>query len=88
MRVGYNIKNKFFVYILHSTKFDKYYVGSTANLSKRVEHHNSLKARWTKRYQPWILVFSEMFEDRSKAMTKEREIKRSKNISRYVGKVE
>ena len=75
---------KFFVYILFSEKFNKYYAGSTKDLLKRVEHHNSERARWTKKYQPWKLVYSEEFTNRGDAMKKEREIKRSKNISRYI----
>ena len=78
------MEGKFFVYVLFSEKFNKYYVGSTKDLLKRIEHHNSSKARWTRKYQPWRLVHSEEFESRGSAIIREREIKMSKNISRYV----
>ncbi|MFP4042588.1 MAG: GIY-YIG nuclease family protein [Bacteroidales bacterium] len=31
----------FFVYILYSENFDKYYVGHTNNIERRLQEHNS-----------------------------------------------
>ena len=44
-----------FVYILFSPKLDKYYVGSTTDLSRRLEEHNRGKERFTKTGIPWSL---------------------------------
>ncbi|RLD36252.1 MAG: hypothetical protein DRI74_09440 [Bacteroidetes bacterium] len=32
---------KFYFYILHSQKLNKYYIGSTQNLEERLRKHNS-----------------------------------------------
>jgi predicted GIY-YIG superfamily endonuclease len=51
----------FSVYILKSKVADVYYIGSTKDVHKRIEVHNSPKAGWTKRYQPWGLEYYEEF---------------------------
>jgi putative endonuclease len=77
-------QRKFFVYILYSEKHDKCYVGSTSDLQKRFEHHNSNRARWTKKYRPWLLKYSEEFHSRSEARMREASLKASKNIKRFL----
>jgi putative endonuclease len=77
-------KVAFYVYILKSQKFDKYYIGQTANLTERVEYHNSSKARWTKRFQPWVLKHFEEFNTRSEVMIKEKYLKSLKKIEWYL----
>jgi len=74
----------FSVYILRSEKFDKYYIGQTKDLKARIELHNSSRAKWTKRYQPWVLVHFEEFETRSVAMKREKELKSLKDIRRHL----
>jgi putative endonuclease len=56
---------KFKVYILKSIAFGRFYIGSTSDLEKRIEFHNSKRARWTKRYQPWVLIHFEEYETRA-----------------------
>ncbi|MEO8167096.1 MAG: GIY-YIG nuclease family protein, partial [bacterium] len=46
----------YFVYVLKSKLCERYYVGSTENLEKRMDVHDGPRAGWTKRYQPWELV--------------------------------
>jgi len=75
---------KFYIYILESKLNKHYYVGSTEDIDKRLEYHNSPKARWTKRFQPWVLIHSEEFETRSEAILRERQIKSYKNTSRFL----
>ncbi|MEE4312105.1 MAG: GIY-YIG nuclease family protein [candidate division KSB1 bacterium] len=68
----------FYVYIIESEE-GKYYTGSTNDISKRIEQHNSNKFRcWTNRYSNWTLVYSESFETRSEAIKRENEIKKMK----------
>jgi putative endonuclease len=63
----------FIVYILHSSKYDKTYVGYTGNLEQRLKHHNELGNKgWTIKYRPWELVYKEEFEEKSEAMKRER----------------
>ncbi|TKS56921.1 GIY-YIG nuclease family protein [Mesohalobacter halotolerans] len=46
----------FYVYILFSEKFDKYYVGSSQNPWKRLQIHNtSTFNTFTSKYRPWVL---------------------------------
>ena len=81
------LEMSFKVYILESKKFEKYYIGSTKDLEKRLEFHNSSRARWTKRYQPWVLKYYEEFGDRTDAVKRERFLKSLKNTKRFLGSV-
>ena len=69
----------FFIYIIYSEKRDKYYIGYTANLRTRVEKHNLGATRSTRSGIPWILVYSEEFENKSDAMKRELAIKKKKS---------
>jgi putative endonuclease len=62
----------FYVYVLHSEKFNKYYTGFTKNVEQRLKEHNSGKSKYTKSYKPWKLVFAEECETRIKARQKEK----------------
>jgi putative endonuclease len=72
----------FHVYILRSEIVEKYYIGSTSDLEKRIKLHNSPRARWTKKYQPWVLIYSEEFISRSEAMKREKYLKSLKGIEK------
>ncbi|NOX16946.1 MAG: GIY-YIG nuclease family protein [Chlorobi bacterium] len=77
----------FSAYILKSEKADVYYIGSTEDVLKRLEVHNSPKARWTKKYQPWVLEYHEEFETRSEAVKRERFLKSLKGVKRKLDKI-
>jgi len=68
----------YWVYILQSAS-GRYYVGSTGNLERRVEQHNTHKypgSEYTKRAGgPWELVYSEVYETRKEALKREKQIK-------------
>ncbi len=70
-------------YILYSKRVDKYYVGVTENLCKRLERHNQGWGRFTKMGIPWEVVYYETFNSKSEAMKREREIK-SKKSRKYI----
>jgi putative endonuclease len=57
----------YYLYILYSQSVDKYYIGSTGNLSDRLERHNSGRSKYTKSGLPWELKYSEEYETRSDA---------------------
>ena len=57
----------YFVYILRSKKSERYYIGHTSNIVKRLKGHNSGKVKSTKAYAPWEVVYSEQFGSKSKA---------------------
>jgi putative endonuclease len=66
-------------YILFSTKLDKYYVGSTPDLERRVHDHNRGKGKFTRTGMPWQLVYAEPFEELGLARKRELEIKKKKS---------
>ncbi len=75
---------KFTVYILHSLLADKYYVGHTDNLERRLSEHNSGKTRYTSQTgSDWEVKYTEEFSSRSDAMKREKEIK-SRKSRRYI----
>jgi len=72
----------FYVYILFSYKSDRFYIGHTTDVYKRLEEHNNpLKnSRYTSKHLPWVLVLSFMIsESRGEAMLVEKFIKNQKS---------
>jgi putative endonuclease len=72
----------FWVYILKSQVRDRYYIGSSEDVERRVREHNGSRARWTGRYQPWELLHKEEFDTRGEAVKREHFLKRCKGIGR------
>ena len=68
----------FYVYIIQSQKTGKYYTGMTSDLLNRIKHHNSGANRSTKGKGPWVVVYSEKFEDKKLAWYREKQIKKYK----------
>jgi len=67
------------VYILYSEKYSKTYIGYTSNLLQRFKSHNSLGLKgWTIKFRPWRVIYCEYFSDKSKAITREAELKSGK----------
>ncbi len=52
-----------------------YYYGSTENIEKRLQEHNSGFGKYTSKYAPWELVYFECFETRSEAVKREKYFK-------------
>ena len=68
-------ENEFFVYILFSNTFGKYYVGMTNDLNRRLNQHNSNQVNSTKAFSPWTIFHSESFETRIEAREREKYLK-------------
>ena len=69
----------FTVYILYSRQFDKIYVGYTSNLESRLNAHNHPKnTGWTKRFQPWEVIYTEIYDEKEKAAEREKQLKSSR----------
>jgi len=66
-------------YILYSSKLDKYYVGSTTDMPRRLEDHNRGKEKFTRTGCPWILVYTEVFIELLDARRRELYIKKQKS---------
>ncbi|WP_115124456.1 GIY-YIG nuclease family protein [Marinirhabdus gelatinilytica] len=79
----------YFTHILYSKKLNKYYVGYTQQLSKRLDNHNWKHKGFTGRANDWVLVYKEQFAKKSEALSRERQIKRWKSrkmIEKLIGK--
>jgi putative endonuclease len=77
----------YYVYILYSASADKYYIGSTSDVSARLQDHNhgtrpnQLK-KFTAKHRPWELKLAiAAGATRSEAVRMERFIKRKKSRS-------
>lgn len=72
-----------FVYILYSSSLEKYYVGSTHDVDKRLQQHNSGKGKFTSKGIPWILITTFESSSRTDAVRLELKIKK-RGIKRYL----
>ena len=69
----------FYVYILYSKSLDRYYVGHSEDLNKRLASHLAGISPYTSVAKDWQLVFKEELNSRSEAIRRENEIKRKKS---------
>ncbi|HLN20989.1 MAG TPA: GIY-YIG nuclease family protein [Bacteroidales bacterium] len=69
----------FVLYILYSEKLDRYYVGYTNDLDRRLSEHNRIKGKYTDIGIPWILMYSEDYSDKKSAIGREKFIKSRKS---------
>ncbi len=79
----------YYVYILYSKKFDKYYYGQTQDLETRIIKHNSGHEKSTSRFVPWEIHAFKEFNTRSDAMKIEKTLKNQKSrlrVSDYISK--
>jgi len=70
------------VYILWSEHIQRYYIGVTENLERRVREHNQGISKYTKRGVPWELVWSTQKANKSEAVLLERKLKNLKSGKR------
>jgi putative endonuclease len=73
------MKDKYFMYILHSQSYDRYYVGMTSDLEERLILHNGNHIGYTGKYSDWRIVYSEEFAIKSEAYARERAVKKWKS---------
>ncbi|MEP6465711.1 MAG: GIY-YIG nuclease family protein [Parafilimonas sp.] len=69
----------FCCYILYSSRLNKYYIGSTSDVERRLEEHNRGKEKFTKTGLPWVLMYKEEFADLKLARQREYYIKKMKS---------
>ncbi len=65
----------FNVYIIQSDISGKYYIGCTDNLERRLHEHNKGLSKYTKNQRPWVLRYSEEYDNLSIARAREKQIK-------------
>ena len=69
----------FYIYIIYSKSFDRYYVGSCQNIEQRIDDHLNSRSKYTKIAKDWELKYSESFETRSESYQREMQIKKMKS---------
>ncbi|MCK6542938.1 GIY-YIG nuclease family protein, partial [bacterium] len=74
---------KFTVYILYSKSRQRYYVGQTQNLERRLDEHNNGLSLSTRNGAPWVIVYQLACDTRSDAMRIEKQIKKH-GAARYI----
>ncbi|MFZ1976737.1 MAG: GIY-YIG nuclease family protein [Bacteroidota bacterium] len=70
---------EYFVYILYSKILDRFYIGTTNNIERRLAQHNRPHKGYTNSGQPWILLYSEQFVSKKDALIRELYIKKKKS---------
>ena len=84
----------FFVYIIYSIEFDKYYIGQTQNFQERILRHNSGYEKATSPYLPWVVKCIIEKATRSEAIILEKKLKNLNRqrllmfIEKYAGRDE
>ncbi len=64
----------YFVYVLRNPE-GRLYIGSTADLERRLFEHQHGLAHWTSSRGPWQLLYREELPSRSEAMQREKALK-------------
>lgn len=70
-----DISLMWYVYVIQSAKSNYWYTGSTNNLRKRFNQHNTGKSTYTKSRGPWKLIYYEASLNEQDARSRELYIK-------------
>lgn len=70
----------YYTYVISNKFSQKFYIGQTNNLKKRLQRHNqnlpTRKTSFTRRLKGvWKLVYQEMYNTRKEAIKREKELK-------------
>ncbi len=67
----------FCVYAIYNKEFEKYYIGQTHSIDKRLlEHNNHTFKSYTSRFPgKWELIYKESVATRSEALLREKQLK-------------
>jgi putative endonuclease len=72
------------VYILHSKKMNRYYIGFTTNLDVRLGFHENAESRkFTSKASDWIVYFTIACQSEKQGLSIEKHIKKMKS-SKYI----
>ena len=67
-----------YVYVLRLKKSERYYIGQTQDLAKRLEKHSRGETKSMRNRGKFELAYAEAYLSRADAMRREKEIKRYK----------
>ncbi len=73
------LKMNGYVYVLQSLKNNRFYIGSTTNIQRRLIEHNSGRSTYTSFSRPFELIFSQKFDSITIAKKIEFKIKQFKS---------
>ena len=73
---------EYHVYILYSASLDLYYIGSSSNPHQRLKKHLSNHGGFTARAKDWVVCYTETFDNKTKALAREKQLKSWKNKTR------
>ncbi len=72
------------VYILHSAKLNRFYIGYTSDFETRIEFHKNAAAhKYTSNASDWIVFLKILCKSKSQGLKIERHIKKMKS-TRYI----
>ena len=72
-----------YVYVLKSKMFNKYYTGCTKNLQRRIQEHNTGFTSSVKKYIPYELVYFEKYDNQEESYEREKQIKSYKGSNAF-----
>jgi len=61
----------FYVYAISSLEHNYIYIGLTKDIKERIVRHNTGRERTTRFYKPFVLIYSEICENRIEARKRE-----------------
>lgn len=68
------------LYVLYNKEHDKYYVGVTDDLNRRLHEHNTKSKHFTGRLDGnWIVQYAKEYQSRSEAFKEEKRLKTARN---------
>ena len=65
----------YYVYVLYSEEQDIYYIGSSENPENRLKKHLSNHKGFTSKCKDWNICYSEIYQEKSEAIKRERQLK-------------
>ena len=69
----------FWMYILHNPESDRFYIGSTNNLERRLKQHSKGYTRTTRVLKTYNLVYKEEYKILEEARLREKQLKSYKS---------
>lgn len=69
----------YYVYVLKNLETDRYYIGSTNDLERRLKEHLSGKTRTTRILKTYTLVYKEGYNSEKEAREREKKLKSYKS---------
>ncbi|OGH78602.1 MAG: hypothetical protein A2469_00110 [Candidatus Magasanikbacteria bacterium RIFOXYC2_FULL_40_16] len=70
---------EYFVYYIYSKKLDKFYIGKTNDLRRRLKEHNNGEEKYTQKGAPWLLIGYIEYKNNNEATKSELKLKKAKN---------